>query len=110
MPSRSRPSASEISLESSVRERRSHAAYPVTGSPGALHPIGQPIACSKNRGLEIRPLVKEPVPGLKLTRTGGEERGIVTGRQPSARMASHSVDQLRAALVSEICPELVSTV
>lgn len=54
--------------------------------------------------------MKEPVPGLKLTRTGGEERGIVTGRQPSARMASHSVDQLRAALVSEICPELVSTV
>lgn len=54
--------------------------------------------------------MKEPVPSLKLTRTRCEERGICTGRQPSARIVSHSLVQLRAALLSENWPELVSAV
>lgn len=110
MFSRSRSIASEISRESSVRERRSQAAYPVTCSPGAVHPIGQPIMFSKKRGLEIRPSMKEPVPNLKLTRTGCEDRGIAIGRQPRLHITSQSFVQLRAAFDRENCPELVCAV
>lgn len=99
--------AGEISCESAIRERCSQAANPVTGSPGAVHPIGQPITCSKKRGLEVSSPMKEPLPPQKLTRTGGEERDAIAAVQPSAFSTSQSFVQLRAALLREYWPELV---
>ena len=56
--------------------------------------------------------MKEPLPNLKLTRTGSEQGYIVAicscGVQFSARSTSHSLVQARAALLSEYCPELLA--
>ena len=43
---------------------------------------------------------------LKLTRTGGEERGMETGTQPSARIASQSCVHARAEFDRLYCPLL----
>ena len=56
--------------------------------------------------------MKEPLPNLKLTRTGREQRGVVWycragGVQPSSCITSHSLVQARAALLSEYWPELL---
>lgn len=101
------PLPGKVSAESAPRERRSHAENPVTGSPGAVHPIGHPIIHSKKRGLEIRSLIEDPAPKLKLTRTGSGEGGIAIGVQPIARITIHRCDQARAALVRLNCPLLV---
>lgn len=66
--------------------------------------------CSKKRGLEIRPSIQEPLPSLKLTRTGCEERGIATGLQPIARITCHALVHALAAFDSENWPELVFAV
>lgn len=52
-------------------------------------------------------LCKEPVPILKLTRTGCEEGAAhAAGVQPIAFMVSHSDVQLRVASPVENCPPL----
>lgn len=91
------------SLENCPRDRRNQAGNPVTDSPDAVHPIGQPMIISWKRGLEVRPLKKEPFPLLKLSRTGSEERDFaIDDVHPSARIASQATVQLRVVCDSEI--------
>ena len=97
------------SLESSPRDCRSHAANPVTGAPGSVHPIGHPIRCSKKRGLEVRLSREQLEPCLKLMRSGSEQGALACpGCHPNALRASHIVVQVRAAFVTEYWPQLPS--
>ncbi|MDB5724988.1 MAG: hypothetical protein JWQ16_1742 [Novosphingobium sp.] len=90
------PANVEISFENCPRERRNQAGNPVTCSPGALHPIGQPISMSEKRGLEVRAPKKDPFPLLKLTRTGSEDGDVaIAAFHPIDLKASQSFVQLR---------------
>ncbi len=64
------------SLESSPRICRSQADHPVTGSLGAVHPIGHPISQSEKFGLKVRSPAEYLAPAVKLKWSGCEERKL----------------------------------
>lgn len=97
------------SLKNCPRERCSQARYAVTGSSGAVQPIGHPITISWKRGLEVRPACKQSLPFLKLSRAGGIDRDVADrADQPSARSTCQSAVHVLAAFVSEYWPWLPS--
>lgn len=58
--------------------RSSQAANPITGEVGSVHPIGHPIIISPKRGFKAIVNPEDASPGVKVTRTGGEDREAPT--------------------------------